>query len=151
MPLNLWQAEKLSTWLLSSGQDFDNNFLDLKHDLKVYFKPSRKNLYFCFTSSLLTSLTENSPLFITKIAIETDKFITSRLISLFSIERHASIENNVNGVFLDCCTEQPIRAQLKKVTLRLAFSHFLPQTWSNKFVCFNWHFQFFQKSLLNDQ
>ena len=31
------------TWLLSSGQEFDEKFLDSKHVLKVYFKPSRKN------------------------------------------------------------------------------------------------------------
>ena len=36
-------SEKLSTWLLSSGQDFGKNFLDSKHVLKVYFKPSRQN------------------------------------------------------------------------------------------------------------
>jgi hypothetical protein len=29
--------------LLSSGQEFDEKFLDSKHVLKVYFKPSRKN------------------------------------------------------------------------------------------------------------
>jgi hypothetical protein len=34
--------------LLSSGQDFDKNFLDLKHVLKVYFKPSWKNPDFGF-------------------------------------------------------------------------------------------------------
>ena len=42
------QAEKVSTWLLSSGQDFSKNFLDLKHVLKVYFKPSWKNQEFLF-------------------------------------------------------------------------------------------------------
>ena len=35
--------DKLSTWLLSSEQEFDEMFLDSKHVLKVYFKPSRKN------------------------------------------------------------------------------------------------------------
>jgi hypothetical protein len=44
----IWQAEKLITWLLSSGQDFDITFLDSKHVLKVYFKPSRKNQDFSF-------------------------------------------------------------------------------------------------------
>ena len=44
----IWQGEKLTTWLLSSGQDFGKNFLDSKHVLKVYFKPSRKNPYFLF-------------------------------------------------------------------------------------------------------
>ena len=39
----IWQAEKLSTWLLSSGQDFSKKFLDSKHVLEVYLKPSRKN------------------------------------------------------------------------------------------------------------
>ena len=34
--------------LLSSGQDFDKNFLDSKHVLKVYFKPSRENPDFGF-------------------------------------------------------------------------------------------------------
>jgi hypothetical protein len=34
--------------LLSSGQEFDEKFLDSKHVLKVYFKPSRKNLDFGF-------------------------------------------------------------------------------------------------------
>ena len=34
--------------MLSSGQDFDKNFLDSKHFLKVYFKPSRKNQDFLF-------------------------------------------------------------------------------------------------------
>ena len=36
--------------MLSSGQDFGKNFLDSKHVLKVYFKPSRKNpdFYFLF-------------------------------------------------------------------------------------------------------
>ena len=46
--LLIWQAEKLSTWLLSSGQDFGKKFLDSKHVLKVYFKPSRKNQNFLF-------------------------------------------------------------------------------------------------------
>ena len=32
--------------MLSSGQDFNKNFLDSKHVLKVYFKPRRKNLEF---------------------------------------------------------------------------------------------------------
>ena len=34
--------------MLSSGQEFDEKFLDSKHVLKVYFKPSRKKniLYF---------------------------------------------------------------------------------------------------------
>ena len=31
-----------------SGQDFDKNFLDSKHVLKAYFKPSRKNQHFGF-------------------------------------------------------------------------------------------------------
>ena len=44
----IWLAEKLSTWLLSSGQDFNKKFLDSKHVLKVYFKPSRKNKIFLF-------------------------------------------------------------------------------------------------------
>jgi hypothetical protein len=34
--------------LLSSGQEFDKTFLDSKHVLKVYFKPSRKNKDFVF-------------------------------------------------------------------------------------------------------
>jgi hypothetical protein len=34
--------------LLSSGQDFNKNFLDSKHVLKVYFKPGRKNPDFGF-------------------------------------------------------------------------------------------------------
>jgi hypothetical protein len=34
--------------LLSSGQEFDEKFLDSKHVLKVYFKPSRKNQDFGF-------------------------------------------------------------------------------------------------------
>ena len=34
--------------MLSSGQEFDEKFLDSKHDLKVYFKPSRKKKYFEF-------------------------------------------------------------------------------------------------------
>jgi hypothetical protein len=40
----IWHAEKLSTWLLSSGQEFDEKFLDSKHVLK----PSRKNKDFIF-------------------------------------------------------------------------------------------------------
>jgi hypothetical protein len=32
--------------LLSSGQEFDEKFLDSKHVLKVNFKPSRKQKYF---------------------------------------------------------------------------------------------------------
>ena len=44
----MWQTKKLSTWLLSSGQDFGKNFLDSKHVLKVYFNPSRKNPDFLF-------------------------------------------------------------------------------------------------------
>ena len=39
--------------MLSSGQDFDKNFLDSKHFLKVYFKPSRKNQDFLFLPLLL--------------------------------------------------------------------------------------------------
>jgi hypothetical protein len=34
--------------LLSSGQEFDEKFLDSKHVLKVYFKPSRKKINFVF-------------------------------------------------------------------------------------------------------
>jgi hypothetical protein len=34
--------------LLSSEQEFDEKFLDSKHVLKVYFKPSRKNKDFVF-------------------------------------------------------------------------------------------------------
>ena len=34
--------------LLSSGQEFDEKFLDSKYVLKVYFKPSRKKKYFVF-------------------------------------------------------------------------------------------------------
>ena len=34
--------------MLSSGQEFDEKFLDSKHVLKVYFKPSRKNKIFVF-------------------------------------------------------------------------------------------------------
>ena len=34
--------------MLSSGKDFNKNFLDSKHVLKVYFKPSRKNQDFLF-------------------------------------------------------------------------------------------------------
>ena len=34
--------------MLSSGQDFGKTFLDSKHVLKVYFKPSRKNQKFLF-------------------------------------------------------------------------------------------------------
>ena len=38
-----WMVWKWQPKLLSSGQHFNNNFLDSKHVLKVYFKPSRKN------------------------------------------------------------------------------------------------------------
>ena len=39
----------LKNWVPdSSGQDFDKNFLDSKHVLKVYFKPGRKNQDFWF-------------------------------------------------------------------------------------------------------
>ena len=34
--------------MLSSGQEFDEKFLDSKHVLKVNFKPSRKNKDFVF-------------------------------------------------------------------------------------------------------
>ena len=34
--------------MLSSGQNFGKKFLDSKHVLKVYFKPSRKNQIFLF-------------------------------------------------------------------------------------------------------
>jgi hypothetical protein len=34
--------------LLSLGQEFDEKFLDSKHVLKVYFKPSRENQDFGF-------------------------------------------------------------------------------------------------------
>jgi hypothetical protein len=45
--------------LLSSEQEFDEKFLDSKHVLKVYFKPSRKNQNFGFLplSSKLVRLT----------------------------------------------------------------------------------------------
>ena len=45
-----WKTEYLSTWLLSSGQEFDEKFLESKHVLnfKVYFQPSRKKKYFVF-------------------------------------------------------------------------------------------------------
>ena len=46
--LRIWPFEKLSTWLLSSGQEFDEKFLDSKYVLKMYFKPSRKNENFVF-------------------------------------------------------------------------------------------------------
>ena len=39
---------KLSTWLLSSEQDFGKKLLDSKHVLKVFFKPIRKNPDFYF-------------------------------------------------------------------------------------------------------
>ena len=52
--LQIWQAEKLSTWLLSSGQDFDKKFFDSKHVLKVYFKPSRKKSVFSIFLPLLS-------------------------------------------------------------------------------------------------
>ena len=39
----MWPSEKLSTWLLSLGQEFDEKLLDSKHVLKLIFKPSRKN------------------------------------------------------------------------------------------------------------
>ena len=42
------KAEKLSTWLLRSGQEFDKKFLDSKQVLKVYFNPSMKNKDFVF-------------------------------------------------------------------------------------------------------
>ena len=34
--------------MLSSGQDFSKKFLDSKHVLKVYLKPSRKKIFFSF-------------------------------------------------------------------------------------------------------
>ena len=34
-----WNTEKLSAWLLSSGQDFGKSYLNSKHVLKVCFKP----------------------------------------------------------------------------------------------------------------
>ena len=34
--------------MLSSGQDFGKKFLDSKHVLKVYLKPSRKKFFFSF-------------------------------------------------------------------------------------------------------
>ena len=38
--------------MLSSGQEFDEKLLDSKHDLKVIFKPSKKNKdFFIFTRS----------------------------------------------------------------------------------------------------
>ena len=46
--IQIWQAEKWRTWYLSSGQKFDQNFLDSKNILKVYFKPSRKDKDFVF-------------------------------------------------------------------------------------------------------
>ena len=34
--VQIWQAETLSTWLLSSGQDIGKKFFDSKHVLNVY-------------------------------------------------------------------------------------------------------------------
>ena len=45
---------KLSTWLLSSEQDFGKKLLDSKHVLKVCFKPIRKNPDFYFENFLLS-------------------------------------------------------------------------------------------------
>ena len=45
----LKETEKIvSKLIFSSGQDFDKNFLESKHVLKVYFKPRRKNSDFGF-------------------------------------------------------------------------------------------------------
>ena len=48
----------LKIWLLGSGQDFGKKFLDSKHVLKVYLKPSRKNpkILFLPLCSLLVRL-----------------------------------------------------------------------------------------------
>ena len=49
--------------MLSSGQEFDEKFLDSKHVLKVSFKPSRKKKYFCiFTSSYFACRAQDSSL-----------------------------------------------------------------------------------------
>ena len=45
-----------------SGQEFEENFLDSKHVLKVYFKPSRKKIFCIFTTSYFACPAENSPL-----------------------------------------------------------------------------------------
>ena len=53
----------MSTWLLSSGQDFGKKFLDSKHVLKVYFKPSRKKSGLLIsTTSVQACLHEKWPL-----------------------------------------------------------------------------------------
>jgi hypothetical protein len=44
----IWQIEKLSTWLINSGQDFGKKFFDSNNVINVYFKPSRKNSDFLF-------------------------------------------------------------------------------------------------------
>ena len=38
----------ICTWYFSSGKEFDENLLDSKHVLKVFFKPSRKKKDFVF-------------------------------------------------------------------------------------------------------
>ena len=48
--------------MLNSGQEFDEKFLDSKHVLKVYFKPSRKKNIFDFTTSYFACLAQVSPL-----------------------------------------------------------------------------------------
>ena len=52
----------MSTRLLSSGQEFDKKFLDSRHVLKVYLKPSRKFFFSIFTTSLCAGPAPNPPL-----------------------------------------------------------------------------------------
>ena len=56
------RGNKVCTKFFSSGQEFDEKFLKSKHVLKVFFKPSRKNKDFIFTSFYFACLAEDSPL-----------------------------------------------------------------------------------------
>ena len=58
------KLKKLSTWLLSSGQDFGKKILDSKHDMssRCISSPAGKIQIFIFTTSLWACLAENSPL-----------------------------------------------------------------------------------------
>ena len=65
--------------MLSSEQDFGKKFLDSKHVLKVYLKPSRKNQKKnIFTTLLCAGLTQNPPLKLVNLRADMHRHLRGR-------------------------------------------------------------------------
>ena len=105
--------------ILSLGREFDKKFLDLKHVLKVYFKPSKKNPDFGFLSLSSKPIWLKIDYLNERNTNQASQIPKSHCAFMYSSRRHFRLNNSwtmsrkVQKKLMDYTETRPLKCELR--------------------------------------